>query len=167
MMKRFTYLFLVVLIAACSSIDCPVDAIVQTKYQIRNSDGKELKLVDTMTIISTRVDGQYVSLLDSVLYNKGVGISEFSIPISYSHPEDVLAFHFHNSDRNVHVVDTVWIKKDDIPHFESVDCKASFFHEITDVRHTRHYIDSLVLINKSVTYDRNTVHFRLVPKSSD
>ena len=166
-MKRFTYLFLVLLIAACSSIDCPVDAIVQTKYQIRNSDGKELKLTDTMTIISTRLDGQDVSLLDPTLYNKGIDISEFSIPISYQHLEDVLAFHFDNSNSNVHMVDTVWIKKEDIPHFESVDCKASFFHEITDVRHTRHYIDSLVLLNRSVTYDRNTVHFRLVPKSSD
>ena len=41
MMKRFTYLLMVVLIAACSSIDCPVDAIVQTKYQIRHADGTE------------------------------------------------------------------------------------------------------------------------------
>jgi hypothetical protein len=167
MMKRFTYLFLVVLITACSSIDCPVDAIVQTKYQIRNGDGTEHKLIDTLTIISTRSDGKDVSLIDSTLYNKGVGISEFAIPISYQHPEDVLMFHFNNSKSKVHVVDTVWVKKDDIPHFESVDCKASFFHEITDVRHTRHYIDSLVLLNHSVTYDRNTVHFRLVPKSGN
>jgi hypothetical protein len=65
------------------------------------------------------------------------------------------------------VVDTVWIKKDDIPHFESVDCNPAFFHTITDVRYSRNYIDSLVLLNRSVTYDQETVHFRLVPKSSD
>jgi hypothetical protein len=35
------------------------------------------------------------------------------------------------------------------------------------VQYTRHYIDSLVLLNKSVTYDQTTVHFRLVPKDSN
>jgi hypothetical protein len=59
------------------------------------------------------------------------------------------------------------LKKDDYPHFESVDCNAAFFHEITDVRHTQHYIDSLVLLYRSVNYDQTNIHFRLVPKSSD
>jgi hypothetical protein len=61
----------------------------------------------------------------------------------------------------------VWLKKDDYPHFESVDCNAAFFHEITDVRHTQHYIDSLVLLYRSVNYDQTNIHFRLVPKSND
>jgi hypothetical protein len=59
------------------------------------------------------------------------------------------------------------LKKEDYPHFESVDCNAAFFHEITDVRHTRHYIDSLVLLNRSVNYDQTNIHFRLVPKRND
>jgi hypothetical protein len=33
------------------------------------------------------------------------------------------------------------------------------------VRHTHHYIDSLVINNPEVTYDQKSVHFRLYPKT--
>ena len=162
MMKRVTYLLLGVLLTACSSIDCPVESTVATLYQVRNSDGTELKLADTLTVATTRADG------NDTLYNKGIGISEFTLPISYKQPEDVLVFSFDNQNNNdLHVTDTVWVKKDDYPHFESVDCNAAFFHKITDVKYTRNYIDSIVINNPSVTYDSQTVHFYLYPKSSN
>ena len=166
MMKRLVYLPLTVLIMACSSVDCPVDSTVATLYNVRNSNGTELTLSDTMTVITTRADGTDVNILDSVLYNKGIGISSFSLPISYSHPEDVLVFQFDNSDNNKHVADTLWIKKYDYPHFESVDCNTVYFHTITDVKYTCNYIDSIVINNSSVTYDSKTVHFYLYPKSN-
>ena len=162
MMKRLSYLLLGALMVACSSVDCPVDSTVATLYQVRNSDGTELTLSDTVTVSMTRADGT------DTLFNKGIGISSFSLPISYSHPEDVLVFHFDNNNNDsLHVVDTVWIKKDDYPHFESVDCNTTYFHTITDVRFTRNYIDSIVINNPSVTYDSQTVHFYLYPKSSN
>ena len=161
-MKRLSYLLLGALMVACSSVDCPVDSTVATLYQVRNSDGTELTLSDTVTVSMTRADGT------DTLFNKGIGISSFSLPISYSHPEDVLVFRFDNNNNDsLHVVDTVWIKKDDYPHFESVDCNTTYFHTITDVRFTRNYIDSIVINNPSVTYDSQTVHFYLYPKSSN
>ena len=161
-MKRLSYLLLGALMVACSSVDCPVDSTVATLYQVRNSDGTELTLSDTVTVSMTRADGT------DTLFNKGISISSFSLPISYSHPEDVLVFHFDNNNNDsLHVVDTVWIKKDDYPHFESVDCNTTYFHTITDVRFTRNYIDSIVINNPSVTYDSQTVHFYLYPKSSN
>jgi hypothetical protein len=89
------------------------------------------------------------------------------LPISYSHPEDVLLFKFEIASTDSLVRDTVWIKKDDYPHFESVDCNTTFFHTLTNVRYTRNYIDSIVINNPSVTYDSKTVHFYLYPKSDD
>ena len=163
MMKRVTYLFLGVLIAACTSIDCPVDSNVATQYQVRNSDGTELTLTDSITVTTKTAKDS-----DTIIFNKGVGISSFSLPVSYKHPEDVLVFSFDNdNNNNLHVTDTVWIKKEDYPHFESVDCSAAFFHIITDVRYTRNYIDSIVIKNPSVTYDSKTVHFYFYPKSSN
>lgn len=159
---RKMFLFVVVVwLTACSTIDCPVENTVAVQYEIRDKAGNELSITDSLSIISTRQDGDYIIL--NRLSNK----SSFSIPISYAYPEDVLYFCFKNLDNDSIVVDTVCIEKDDFPHFESVDCNASFFHEITNVQYTRHYIDSLVLLNKSVTYDQTTVHFRLVPKRSD
>jgi hypothetical protein len=46
-----------------------------------------------------------------------------------------------------------------------VDCSAAFFHDITDVRYTHHAIDSLVIKNFHVDYDKSTVHFYLYPKT--
>ena len=159
---RKMFLFVVVVwLTACSTIDCPVENTVSVQYEIRDKAGKELAITDSLSIVSTRQDGDYVVL------NRLSDKSSFSIPISYAYPEDVLFFCFKNLDNDSIVVDTVCIEKDDFPHFESVDCNASFFHEITNVQYTRHYIDSLVLLNKSVTYDQTTVHFRLVPKGSN
>ena len=159
---RKMFLFVVVVwLTACSTIDCPVENTVSVQYEIRDKAGKELAITDSLSIVSTRQDGDYVVL------NRLSDKSSFSIPISYAYPEDVLFFCFKNLDNDSIVVDTVCIEKDDFPHFESVDCNASFFHEITNVQYTRHYIDSLVLLNKSVTYDQTTVHFRLVPKDTN
>ena len=72
--------------------------------------------------------------------------------------EDDVTTRFHRQD-------TVWVKKDDYPSFESVDCSAVFFHTLTGVRYTRNYIDSIVIKNPSVTYDPNTVHFYFYPKT--
>lgn len=162
MMKRVTYLLLGVLVAACTSIDCPVESNVATLYQVCYSDRTELKLSDTITVTTKTANDS-----DTIVYNKGIGISSFSLPISYKHPEDVLVFSFDNDNNSLHVSDTVWIKKDDYPHFESVDCSAAFFHQITDVRYTCNYIDSIVIKNPSVTYDSKTVHFYFYPKSSN
>ena len=159
-MNRWVAVLMVALLVSCSSIDCSVNSLVRTKYQFYNSNGDSLSLLDTMTIVSKRVDGS-----DTVIYNKGVGFSSFHLPISYSHPEDVLVFRFDNSD--LHVVDTVWLKKDDYPHFESVDCNASFFHRLTAIRYTTNCFDSLVIVNPSVTNDDQVLHVRIYPKVSD
>jgi hypothetical protein len=161
-MKRLCYLLTAVLTAACSSIDCPVQTKVTTQYEVYDAGGVAYAIPDTFSVISERKDGS-----DTILLNMGVDQKSFSIPISYSHPEDVLYFVFEDSEANRYLVDTVWIKKDDIPHFESVDCQASFFHELKSVRHTTNAIDSIIIKNTTVDYDTKTVHFYLYPKIDD
>ena len=129
MRKLLLFFCIVVWLASCSTIDCPLLSTISVQYVIRDKAGKALTLTDSLTIISIQKSGEIVVL------NRLSGKSEFSLPASYSHPEDVLFFRF--KDKDTTVVDTVWMKKDDIPHFESVDCNASFFHEITDVQYTR------------------------------
>ena len=169
-MRKLLFFFVMMWLAACSSIDCPVQNIVSVQYEIRDKAGNALSITDSLSVVTMRHDGEYVDITallnsDDVTLNKLIGKSAFSLPISYSHPEDILFFCFTDSVKTV--VDTVWIEKDDIPHFESVDCSAAFFHELKGVRFTRNAIDSLVLLNKTVNYDQTTVHFRLVPKSND
>ena len=60
----------------------------------------------------------------------------------------------------------MWIKKDDYPHFESMECKVDYFHQLTGVRYTTHAIDSLVLKNPNVNYEDQTINFFIYPDSS-
>lgn len=135
----------IVVLAACSSIDCPLNNIVYTNYKL---EGPVQTLTDTLTITTTRMDG-----LDSVLINQQVNTDSFSLPISYGRPEDILFFH------TGHLRDTVIVEKTNEPHFESVDCGVNYFHTITGVRFTRHAIDSVVINHNTVNYDVSQKHF--------
>jgi hypothetical protein len=151
-------LFLLCVLSACSSVDCPLENTVYTVYNLYKSTEKTDTLSDTLTISTQRKDGT-----DSILINKDVNITTFSLPISYTQPEDILIFRV--SGATV-LTDTVKIAKTNIPHFESVDCSASYFHKITGVSHTRNAIDSITINNANVTYDATKETFHIYFKSN-
>jgi hypothetical protein len=143
---------------SCSSIDCPVQNTVVTRYCLMKAEGVADTLRDTMYVRSVRRDGQ-----DAMLYNAGIKLTEFKLPIGYSNPEDTLFFSLHGAD-GVRSTDTIWIKKENMPHFESVDCSVAFFHTITAVRYTHYGLDSIVINNPEVTYDPSNEHFHIYIK---
>ena len=143
-------LFFILLMAGCTTLDCPLNNTVYAKFKLA---GNISKLADTMTISTTRLEGT-----DSVLINKDVNIDSFILPMSYSQPTDIFYVETHDTLGNVYK-DVVKISKQDHPHFESVDCSPSFFHTITGVETTNNRIDSIVVNNKDVNYDATTVHF--------
>ena len=155
-MRKWLLFLSVALVASCSSIDCPVKNVVATYYKTYDSNGDSIKLSDTLSITSKTKEGK-----DTLLLNRGIGISKFSLQISLSHPEDELYFHFFKDDYDV--MDTVWVQKEDYPHFEDIECKAEFFHHLTGVRYTKHGIDSLVIKYSNVDYDDTKIHFYLYP----
>ncbi len=140
-------LLAVVLLAACSSVDCPLNNTVYANYKLA---GAVTTLPDTLTISTTRRDGT-----DSVLVNHQVNTDSFSLPMSYAQAADTLYVQTNS------LVDTVRIEKTNSPHFESVDCGVAYFHIITAVHHTRHAIDSIVINHKEVNYDATQQHFRI------
>lgn len=138
-------------ITACSSVDCPLNNTVYTNYTLK---GTVDTLKDTLTITTQRRDES-----DTVLLNKAVKTTAFSLPMSYGLDEDVLFFQVGKTR------DTVWVKKTNDPHFESVDCGVNYFHTLLDVRHTRNAIDSIVIRHKEVNYDTQQQHFSIYFKA--
>ena len=143
-------IFMVLAMMGCTSLDCPLNNTVYTKYKLMG-DNKTLK--DTLTVSTKKIEGT-----DSVLINKDVNVDSFSLPMSYSLDEDVLFFEIHTLSKQV-FKDTVTVSKENRSHFESVDCSPSFFHTITDVKTTHNYIDSIVINQKEVNYDASKAHF--------
>jgi hypothetical protein len=131
---------------ACSSIECPVQNTVLSVYQLADT------LHDTLYISSSRIDGT-----DTLLWNRGINLTTFKLPMSCQSPTDTLVFR----TTRLPALDTVWVNKMDVPHFESVDCSAAYFHVITSVFCTHVGIDSIVLNHSLVDYDPTNIHFRI------
>lgn len=155
----FSLSLILIFLTACSSIDCPVQNVVRTVYTLQKGDMTADTLKgDTLTVFTRRRDGT-----DTLLLSRITGVSTFALPMGFSNPEDTL--YFYQKLDSTATLDTVWIKKENYPHFESVDCSASFFHTVTDVRHTHYGLDSIVINKSSVDYDAKTEHFHLYLKA--
>ena len=139
---------------ACSSIDCPVQNTVATKYAVMGADGQATKLADTLYVWTRRADGR------DTLLNRLTGKDSFSLQIGYTNPEDTLIFYI-TDIYHQETLDTVFLTKENIPHFESVDCAAHFFHCLTAVRSTHDGIDSITIANPHVNYDQSKAHLNI------
>lgn len=108
--------------ASCSNIDCPLSNTVASKYVFYNTaNGAAATFADTLTV---RAIGS-----DTVLYNRGLNISEVDIPMSYRAAADTLLLDI--SDTEAKRTDTLIVAHTNEAHFESIDCSASMFHQIT------------------------------------
>jgi hypothetical protein len=157
-MRCFCLFAFLLFLAACSTIDCPVQNRVAVNYAVKAFvGGVEVNdtLKDTLYVWTTRSDND-----DTLILNRGINVSSFSLPISYTHPEDKLVFCIVDTN-DVAAIDTVWLKKEDIPHFESVDCNAHFFHTLTAIRSTHKAIDTIIINNPNVNYDPSLEHIHI------
>lgn len=173
---------LLLFLFSCSSIDCPMNNTVYTRYGLYKSDGTVDTLKDTLTVVTKQRIGDQ----DPVALNRSVNTTSMDIPISYQGDEDV--FYFLRSfpyryettvineegievdtilNLTLYVTDTVTVVKTNRKHFESIDCTPSFFHTISNVKYTRNGIDSIVINNPEVNYDASKEHFRVYFKSRD
>ncbi len=160
-MRKIAVVMMTLLVVACATIDCPVQNTVYTIYHLKKAGGSADTLkTDTLTIVTRRADDTLTQL--NQLH--GVTAFSFKLPISYTQPEDVLYFELKDKDGGIWL-DTIRIKKDNEPHFESVDCQLAYFHTITEVSTTHHAIDSIVVNNPYVNYDAKKEHFHLYFKA--
>lgn len=143
-MRRVATIVLVLLLMACSSIDCPLNTVEGCKYGFA---GDVTVLSDTLTINALRTDGN-----DMTLLNRKVNVSNFVLPLSNNQPSDILFFSFTDT-LNVTLTDTVRVFKTDMARFESVDCSPVFFHQINEVEWTRNVIDNIIISKSTVNYD--------------
>lgn len=147
---------------ACTQIDCPVQNTVNTNYVLRKATGTADTLnTDTVWIWTRRADGTDTLLLNSLCGSAATG---FTLPISHTQPEDVFVLLLADTTQTYYM-DTIRIKKDDMPHFESVDCQASYFHRLTAVSTTHHILDSVTINNPDVNYDPTTEHLYVYIKA--
>ncbi len=126
-------------------------------------DGDESVLLDTLTLSSPRTPGNEES--DTILINRQTALDSLKVPMSYNRPQDVYILSLTENITSARTTDTLWVEKTNLPHFESVDCSPSMFHDITAVSSTHHRIDSIAINNNKVTYNDAQPHLTIYFKS--
>jgi len=160
-MRKLIYIAIAaVALAGCSSIDCPLNNKVYATYKF---EGGASSVPGILTVSTPRAQAEGS---DTVLVNLVSGVDSLSLPMSYVAPEDSLFFRFENEGLEP-VTDTVLVAKQNMPHFESVDCNPTFFHTITGIRHTDYAIENIEITNNNVTYNAAKAHFLIRFKSND
>lgn len=153
---RMSVLVLIPLSFACSSMDCSMNSMVMCNYKLIDSLGNEASLKGVLSVSITRKDA---GLQDTTLLNKLTGTGTFSLPMSYSLPEDEMHFIYApTAEAELGIIDVVKISKQDEPVFESVECTPRFNHVIESVNSTNNFIDSVVVKNNKVSNDATKTH---------
>ena len=145
------------LIVGCSTIDCPLNNRVYSKYKLA---GNVTTLNSKMTITANLHNGN-----DSVIINQAEKTDSFELPMSYSMPIDTFYVDIKGSTQSYR--DTIAVTKTDIPHFESVDCSPAIFHKVTAINYTQQTIDSIVINQPNVTNNVTKSTFLIYFKSAD
>ena len=146
------------ILSACSSIDCPLNNVVYLKMTLDDGSGM---MSDTLNVIAHRP-----TLGDTTMVNCLVEAGSTWVEMSYAQDVDVLILNRHDSTGR-YSIDTLLVEKSNQAHFESVDCAPAYFHEIKSVSHTHHGLDSAVLYKTTVDYDTTRTNIKLYFKALD
>lgn len=141
--------FAALITGGCTSLDCSIENTVAMNVAIPDT------LSDDTLSVFTKVGDR-----DTTLYNRGYGITTFSIPVSYDGEVEELYLAFSDTTGTT-LTDTLTIEKTNEPHFESVDCTPQFWHTILGVSTTHHRLDSAVVTNNFVNNDPSSQHISL------
>ena len=155
MRRIVVIIFVLAAVASCVSFECPVQNKVEYICALKKPGGG----TDTMGVDTLSVWAHRVGRTDTLLLNRLCGAkTSFGVAASHVLTEDSL-FTLLTDTTGKRWLDTICIQKTDYPHFESVDCKAAYFHQITAVTTTCHGIDSISINNKEVNYDQTETFF--------
>lgn len=145
------------ILTACSTALCPLNNTVYGTYGFyANLNGTEssVSIQDTLTIKAAGTD--------SILINRTANARNVELPFSFTASEDTLILEFINEAQQLRT-DTIWIAKDNLPHYESPECPAAMFHYVTNVRSTHTLIDTVYVVNPNINYNASEnfkIYFR-------
>lgn len=132
---------------SCDSFDCPINNVVYGTYGFyvyENGNETAVNVMDTLTVVTAGSD--------SILINKIQDVGSVQLPVSYNEKTDTLIFRFTNLE-GIEREDSIFIDKENSPHYESPDCPSAMFHHVTAVRHTNVLIESITIVNPNIDYN--------------
>jgi hypothetical protein len=130
--------------AGCDDAGCTLYNSTNCQITFYVQSGNVTAVTQYLTVTATGTD--------QVILNKGVGYSTIQVQLSFDKDVDTLLYEHWTTTTTIHtetdddgnettteveedsphVVDTLFIRKTNFPHFESPDCGTAVFHDIED-----------------------------------
>lgn len=127
-------------LSACSSDECldNKNALPLAGFYSSEENPKEISL-RYLTVYGLHAPG------DSMLVDQAASTSEVYLPFRVDEPESAFVFAYSvGSEPTPELNDTVTFVYDQTAQFVSMACGVSYRYEISGIRHTTHFIDSVV-----------------------
>lgn len=136
-------LFALGTLTACDSIDCSLYNTVQCVMGFYDSEGNAVQINDTLSI--TAVPNE------EVLFNRGVGVQQVGFPLSYYKDKDTIEIVVWN--KYSEWTQLLVIEKQNIEHFESLDCPVKMYHTLKGVTIQPGFVDSVKIESPNIEYN--------------
>ena len=102
---------------------------------------------------------------DSIIINNQKKVHTLSLPLRFTSDSTVFIFYYaYREDPTL--CDTVYIKQDNTPYFESMDCGYSMKQSILGLGHSEVELDSIYISNKQANTD-GTENLKLFYRNRD
>ena len=85
------------------------------------------------------------------LTDKNNPIKQVYLPLRATQNNTAFLIHYGEYGDAVEYNDTIWIDYNTTPYFASEECGATFRYEITSIRHTDLFIDSIEVVDPVIT----------------
>lgn len=165
MRRSLIIIVLAVMAVACENVTCSIDNTVESVYSFYASartdgvfyPGNAITIGDTMSVI--------ILGPDSVIANRLVRQKEVKLPVSFYGAVDSLLFEFTDTASRKGR-DTLFVFKMSMPHWEDPSCPVHMFHVVTAVTSTHNIIDTVLIINPTITYE-GLENFRIYFRTND
>lgn len=172
MRKSIAYISLSVisgLLAALSGVSCNTQGCTDNRSSIPLAQFYSYSTLESISLDSLEITG--VGAPDSaILLGPGSRVSEIHLPMRASENSTSWCFAYRwkalDDERNN---DTLTFVYDAIPYFASDECGAMYRYRITEVRYTRHLIDSVGVIDSLITNvndDDINIYFRTADENT-
>lgn len=154
-MKNLIRLFLLLLLAS-AAMSIPTSCAEESDCSIAGRPMINCTLYRMVEdqVANDTLDSLTVTALgtDSILINNQKKVHTLMLPLRYSADSTVLIFHYAYRS-NPSLSDTIYIKQDNTPYFESMDCGYSMRQSIRGIGHSEEELDSIYVSNKQANTD--------------
>lgn len=161
---RKLYTLLAIIVSACCFLpgcggepECPLTTVSVARFQFLDSKTHAaVTLTNGATVTGIVETGDSLDI--DTVFNQAQNY--MSVPLSYT-PRTTYVIHYTETMR-----DTIVLTHKNIPFVDDVECPAMMFYEVESLRYTTNALDSVTLVNPTITNEER-INFNIFYRASD